>query len=175
LYYLWQDLKVFVVEIRYNAIIVNLRYTLIPNLPLFILFACEILANLLLHHWRPMVPRKGLWFRGKAISDPRTNFFVFWIPEHLSSLKHIYPFWINSKSKFFFTQKNHPQQDFLYVHYYYYSLTTKYTSSYPQKSLISLWKLITFYHNKQIWPNKLIKLWLSNHNNTQLFWLKLGI
>ncbi len=42
----------------------------------------------------------------------------------------------------------------------------------PEKSCISLWKLITFYPNEQIWPNKLIKLKLSNHDNNQFVWLK---
>jgi len=28
------------------------------------------------------------------------------------------------------------------------------------------------YHNKQIWPNKLIKLKLSSHDNIQFVWLK---
>ncbi len=32
----------------------------------------------------------------------------------------------------------------------------------PEKSTLSLWKLITFYPNKQIWPDELIKLKLSN-------------
>jgi len=45
-----------------------------------------------------------------------------------------------------------------------------YTSSDPKKSRISLWKLITLYPNKQIWPNKLIKLKLSNHDNDCNWW-----
>ena len=44
----------------------------------------------------------------------------------------------------------------------------------PEKSCISLWKLITFYPNEQIWPNKLIKLKLSNHDNTQFVWTQIG-
>jgi len=45
------------------------------------------------------------------------------------------------------------------------------TSSDRKKSTLSLWKLINFYPNKQIWPNKLIKLNLSNHDNTQFVWV----
>jgi len=45
----------------------------------------------------------------------------------------------------------------------------------PEKSVLSLWKLLTFYPNKQIWPSKLIKLKLSNHDNTQFVWLKLVV
>jgi len=47
------------------------------------------------------------------------------------------------------------------------------TSSDRKKSTLSLWKLITIYPNKQIWPNKLIKLQLSNRDNTQFIWTKL--
>ncbi len=36
-----------------------------------------------------------------------------------------------------------------------------------KKVAFTLWKLITFYPNKQIWPNKLIKFKLSDHDNTQ--------
>jgi len=44
------------------------------------------------------------------------------------------------------------------------------TSSDQKKSKIFLWKLITFYPNKQIWPNKLVNLKLSNHDNIQFVW-----
>jgi hypothetical protein len=60
-------------------------------------FACEKLANLLLH-WRPVVPGKGhfwrLWFRGKAFSDPRNTFFLFWSP-----LSHFYWLVLSSGSQ----------------------------------------------------------------------------
>jgi len=40
-----------------------------------------------------------------------------------------------------------------------------------EKSTLSLWKLITFYHDKQIWPNKLINLKQSNCDNTKFVWV----
>ncbi len=43
------------------------------------------------------------------------------------------------------------------------------------KSTISFWKLITFYPNNKIWPNKLLKPKLSNHDNTQFVWVYLVV
>jgi hypothetical protein len=43
------------------------------------------------------------------------------------------------------------------------------------KSTLSLWKLITFYPNKQIWPNKVIKLKQFNGEHQICLSLIVGI
>jgi len=61
------------------------------------------------------------------------------------------------RTKYFFSPKNCKNKNFLR----------------PEKSTLSLWKLVTFYPNKQIWPNKLIEPKLCNHDNMKFVWSRI--